>query len=101
MLRHKFNARPENDPIHGHFASQKEYKYFQELLLAQKSGDLLFFLRQTPFHLLGGVRYVVDFQEFWKNGEVRFTDVKGFKTAAYKMKKSMVEAAYPVKITEV
>lgn len=82
------------------FASKKEARYYQELCLARTSGQLLFFLRQVPFHLPGGVRYVVDFAEFWKNEPVRFVDVKGFPTATYKIKKKILEACYPVKIIE-
>jgi hypothetical protein len=100
VIRHKFNAvRTEIDGIK--FSSKREAKYYQDLLLARKSGDLLFFLRQVPFHLPGGVRYVVDFAEFWKEGEVRFTDVKGFKTPSYIAKRKMVEALYPIEIMEV
>lgn len=100
MIRHKYNAiRTEVSGVS--FSSKKEAKHYQELLLAQKSGDLLFFLRQTPFHLPGGVRYIVDFVEFWKDGEVRFVDVKGFKTAMYRVKKKLVEASYPIQVMEV
>lgn len=100
MIRHKFNAKPTvTDGIR--FASRREANYYQELLLAQKSGALLFFLRQVPLHLPGGVRYVVDFLEFWANGEARFTDVKGMKTPLYIAKRKMVEATYPIKILEV
>lgn len=99
-LRHKFNAIPtEVDGIR--FASKREARYFSQLQMARKSGELLFFLRQVPFHLPGGVRYVCDFAEFWKSGEVRFVDCKGFRTAGYKSKKRIVEATYPIKILEV
>lgn len=100
FLRHKFNAKPVNeDGIH--FASTKEYNYYKQLMLARQSGDLLFFLRQTPLHLPGNVKYVVDFVEFWKNGDVRFSDVKGMRTSIYLLKKKQVEALYPFQITEV
>lgn len=100
MIRHKFNAvRTEVDGVK--FSSKREARYFQQLQLAQKSGDLLFFLRQVPFHLAGGVRYVCDFAEFWKNGDVRFVDTKGFRTPMYKAKQKMVQATYPIKILEV
>lgn len=100
MIRHKYNAvRTEVDGVK--FASKKEAFYYGQLLLAQKSGDLLFFLRQTPLHIGGGVRYVVDFCEFWKSGEVRFVDCKGFATPMYKAKKKIVESLYPIKIIEV
>lgn len=99
MTWHKFHAqRTELNGIR--FSSRKEARYFGQLQLAQKAGDLLFFLRQVPFHLPGGIRYVCDFAEFWKSGEVRFVDVKGFATAQYRSKKKMVEALYPIKILE-
>ncbi len=99
MIWHKFHNVPtEIDGIR--FQSKKEARYYQDLLLAQKSGELLFHLRQTPFYLPGGIRYVVDFVEFWKNGETRFVDVKGHKTRTYLTKKRMVEALYPIKIIE-
>lgn len=99
-IRHKFNNVPtEVDGVK--FQSKKEARYYQDLLLAKRSGDLLFFLRQAPLHLPGGVRYVVDFIEFWKSNEVRFVDVKGVKTPMYKVKKRLVEATYPITIIEV
>lgn len=99
-IRHKFNAvRTEVDGVS--FSSKKEANYWRELQLAKQSQSLLFALRQVPFHLPGGVTYRVDFAEFWSNGEVRFVDVKGFKTREYINKKKQVEALYPVKIIEV
>lgn len=99
MVWHKFHA--QRTEVNGvKFSSKREAKYYSELQLAKKSGELLFFLRQVPFHLAGGVRYVCDFAEFWKNGEVRFVDTKGFKTPMYIAKKKMVESLYPVTITE-
>ncbi len=99
MIRHKFHARPtELDGIK--FASRKEADYYSNLLLLQKGGLLLFFLRQVPFHLPGGVKYVVDFAEFWADGSVQFVDVKGHKTESYKAKKRIVESLYPVTIVE-
>ena len=84
------------------FDSKKESLYYQKLKLAKQSGELLFFLRQVPFHLPGGVRYLLDFQEFWADGRVQFTDVKGYRTDKYLVKKKMVEDLYyPVQITEV
>lgn len=99
MIRHKFRNQPtEVDGVK--FQSKKEASYYQQLCLARRSGDLLFFLRQVPFHLPGGVRYVVDFVEFWKSGETRFVDVKGMRTAMYILKKKQVEALFPIQIIE-
>lgn len=99
MLRHKFKAKPcELDGIK--FASKKERRRYSELQLLAKAGDLLFFLRQVPIHLPGGVKYVCDFLIFWSDGSVTFEDVKGFKTDLYRSKKKIVEATYPIKIIE-
>lgn len=98
--RHKFNAvQTEVDNIK--FPSRREAEMYQKLKLLQKNGEVVFFLRQVPFHLTAGVKYVCDFQVFWKNGEVSFIDVKGMKTAVYKAKKKIVEEMYPITIEEV
>ena len=98
--RSKYRAEPTIvDGIR--FASKREAKYYQDLQLAKKSGELVYFLRQVPMHLPGNVKYLCDFVEFWKSGEVRFVDVKGFKTPMYRLKRKQVEALYPVKILEV
>lgn len=95
--RHKFNAVPTvHDGIR--FDSKKEGRYYEQLKLRIKAGEIVFFLRQVPFHLPGGVRYVVDFQEFHADGSVSFVDVKGMETESFKAKKRMVEAIYPVEI---
>ena len=100
MLRHKFHAkRTEVDNIK--FSSKKEAKRYNILKSLQNVGEVLFFLRQVPFHLPGNVKYVCDFLIFWANGEVTIEDVKGFKTESYKAKKKMVEALYPIEILEV
>jgi hypothetical protein len=100
VLKHKFRAIPtELDGIK--FASRKEAKRYRELELLKKSGELLFFLRQVPFHLAGNVKYVCDFLCFWKDDTVTIEDIKGIKTPMYILKKKQVEATYPVSITEV
>ena len=84
--KHKFHAKPtELDGIK--FPSKKEAKYYSELLLRQKAGEVVFFLRQIPFFLPGNVKYVCDFMEFNSDGTVHFIDTKGFKTSMYKTKK--------------
>lgn len=97
--RHKFNAK---DCWHDgmRFDSKLEGAYYRDLKLRQKTGEVIFFLRQVPFHLPGGVVYRVDFQEFHTDGSVHFIDVKGHKTESYKAKKRMVESSYPVEIEE-
>jgi len=100
VLKHKFRAIPtELDGIK--FASRKEARRYRELRLLEKSGELLFFLRQVPFHLPANVKYVCDFLCFWKDDTVTIEDVKGIKTPLYVLKKKQVEAIYPIEITEI
>ena len=82
------------------FQSRKEKEYYLQLKMLQKAGQVKFFLRQVPFELPGGVRYYLDFLEFWADGRVRFVDVKGYKTETYKIKKKQVEATYNIQIEE-
>ena len=96
---HKFRAKKtERDGMK--FPSKKEAAYYDALKLFQNNGELLFFLRQVPFHLPGNVKVVVDFVEFWADGTVNFIDVKGYKTPQYKRNKKLVEALYPIEIIE-
>jgi len=96
-MKHKFSAKSVKDDSHK-FSSKLEHRYYQQLLLRQRAGDIVFFLRQVPFHLPGGVKMVIDYQEFLSDGTVKFVEVKGFETPLYIAKKKMVEEIYPVTI---
>lgn len=96
-LKHKFMAKPVEDDGQW-FGSTLEWKYFKHLKILQQYGEVLFFLRQVPFHLPGGVKYVVDYQVFYTNGDVVFVDVKGLETDSFKFKVKIVEDIYPVVI---
>lgn len=94
---HKFKSqRTELDGIK--FDSKLEAKYYSHLKMLMAAGEIVFFLRQVPFHLPGGVTYRCDFQVFWSNGNVAFIDVKGMETKEFIMKKKLVESLYPVEI---
>jgi|ERR1700684_1387270 len=94
---HKFKSKPIVEDCH-HFPSTLEWKYFKHLQLLQKSGEVVFFLRQVPFHLPGGVKYVVDYQVFYSDGRCSFVDIKGFETSEFKIKQKIVQDLYPVEI---
>jgi len=97
ILKHKYGAvRVERNGFN--FDSKKEARYFDELQLRIKAKEVIFFLRQVPFHLPGKVVYRIDFQEFHSDGTVHFIDVKGFDTPMGKLKRKQVEHLYPVKI---
>ena len=92
------NVITEMDSIR--FQSKKEARYYAELKARVHLGEVSYFLRQIPILLTGGIRYRVDFIEFWTNGSVHYIDVKGHRTDVYKMKKKLVEAEYPILIEE-
>lgn len=96
--KHKFNAQPDNRDGQ-RFDSKLEASHYDRLCLLRGEGEILFFLRQVPFHLPGGVRFVVDFQVFWATGRVTFEDTKGFETETFKAKRRIVESLYPIEIT--
>jgi len=81
------------------FRSKKERNRYIELTALKDSGAC-WFLRQVPFYLPGGTKYVLDFLVFWKNGSVTFEDVKGKRTPMCIMKKKQVQALYPITILE-
>lgn len=96
-LRHKFGAvRCQSDGKK--FPSKLERNYYDQLCLRQKSGDIIFFLRQISFDLPGNVHYRADFQVFNKDGSVEFIDTKGKDTPLSVAKRKMVEALYPIQI---
>lgn len=99
-IKSKYKSRKtEVDGIR--FDSIKEANRYKELLILVRDGAVSHFLMQVPFLLDGGVKYRLDFLVFWNGEPPTYEDVKGFKTQVYKIKKKMVEARYPIKITEI
>ena len=45
-------------------------------------------------------KYICDFKVVRANGTVEYVDVKGFKTAMYRLKKKLVRAVYGIEIIE-
>lgn len=99
-IRHKYAAvATVTDGIR--FDSKKEARYYADLKLRRAAGEVVQFLRQVPFHLPGGVRYVCDFMEFHADGSVHFVDTKGVETADFKAKRRLVENLYAPIVIEV
>lgn len=99
-IYHKFKAKPTtSDNIK--FSSKLECKYYEQLKLRQRAGEVLFFLRQVPMSIPGNKKYVLDFLEFLSNGEVVFTEVKGMRIGLGELKMAIVEDIYPIKINVV
>lgn len=94
---HKFRSKKVvTDGIKFH--SILERNYYLYLKYRVSIGEVIFFLRQTPFHLPAGVKYLADFSVFYSDGSVEFIDVKGFVTATFKLKKRQLEHIYPVEL---
>jgi len=88
----KFDSRHEAD------------YYFGTLLPRYRAGELRILVRQAPFDLPGGVRYVADFLTVDTEGRVDVIDAKSEATRkipAYRIKKRQMRAVWDVEIREV
>lgn len=83
------------------FASKSEAGRYLELKSLRSGGAVRFFLRQVPFHLPGGTRYLLDFLVFWTDGHQSFEDVKGARTEVFKLKRRQVAELYGVEVQEI
>lgn len=93
------------------FASKKEAKYFQELLLRKKAGEVKDIELQPRYLLQEGfnkngqryrpIHYVADFLITYSNGKIEVVDCKGKKTQVYGLKKKLFEYRYNESIREV
>ncbi len=108
MTRNKYNAvKTVVDGIT--FDSKKEAKRYAELKLLEKAGEISGLLLQPPFKIeINGVKictYIADFQyvSHFKHEDDKFVveDVKGVKTAIYRLKKKLVKAVYDIDIVEI
>jgi hypothetical protein len=100
QAKHKYHAIA-TEVDNQKFTSKLEASYFKYLQLLVKAGEVVFFLRQVPFHLKCGAKYVCDFQVFYTDGRIEFIDPKGVLTQEFSLKKKMVECEYPVVIKTV
>jgi len=100
----KFGAKPVwIDEIR--FASKAEGSRFVCLKRLQEAGVIrgLELQPRFPFEMGGELMftYAADFVYENVNGEVIIEDVKGVRTAVYKLKKRIVQKHYGIKITEI
>lgn len=78
--------------------SIKHANYHNKLVMARKAGALNFFLREVSFDLVDGIKHRLDFLEFWRNGNIKFVEVKGRDLALGKLKRKQVEENYGITI---
>ena len=80
------------------FDSKLEAAYYSHLKILQRIGEVKFWLLQVPFLIPGGKKYLCDFLVFYTDGSYKFIDVKGIETQLFKLKKSIIEELYCIKI---
>lgn len=98
----KYSARKTE--VDGYlFDSQAEAVRYGELKMLEKNGDI----RQLEIHpiyplIVNGkkiCKYEADFQ-YLEKGKTVVEDVKGFRTAVYRLKKKLMKAVYNIDILE-
>src|SRR5690625_5059460 len=110
MGRQRSKYRNKKVQLDGHtFDSKAEARYYQQLKLMERAGEILFFRLQPRYRLLDGfekhgkkhrpVDYVADFEIHHKDGSIEVVDVKGMKTDVFRMKEKMFHKKYPHKLT--
>ncbi len=104
MRRNKYNARKTLvDGIY--FDSIAESHRYIDLKFLQKAGEIKSLETQVPFlFTLNGkkiFKYYADFTYTTKEGIYKIEDVKGMKTAIYRLKKKLIEAQSNIVITEI
>jgi|SRR5699024_8827644 len=91
------------------FDSHLEAKYYKELKLRKKAGDILFFRLQPKYLLQPSfikdgtkyrkIEYIADFEVHHLDGSIEVVDVKGVKTNVFRIKEKMFHKRYPHKLT--
>lgn len=96
---HKYGAKQTE--VDGHiFPSKAEAKRYIELKLLERAGQISNLRLQPKYEILPkfksnqAIHYIGDF-EYIENGKKVVEDVKGVKTAVYRLKKKMFEYKYP------
>lgn len=96
--------------VDGHtFDSKAEARYYNQLKLLQRAGDIEFFRLQPryqvqePFEKDGkkhqAIHYIADFEIHHKDGSIEVVDVKGTLTQVFRIKEKMFHKRFPHKLT--
>jgi hypothetical protein len=87
------------------FHSKKEAGRYGELKLLERAGYITNLQLQKPFDLIvNGVylgKYISDFAYLDQQGREVIEDVKGVKTAVYRLKAKLMVAVHGVRVTEI
>lgn len=104
------NVKTEADGIL--FDSKAEAQRWLELRILEHSGMITRLRRQVPFVLIKGTvwsdgkkhrdtKYIADFYYIDEDGRIVVEDVKGYRTAVYKLKREIMKDVYGIEIKEV
>lgn len=104
----KYRNRRVN--LDGHtFDSKAEARYYSQLKLRKRAGDVKGFKLQPRYRLQDGfdkngvrhrsIDYVADFEIHHNDGSIEVVDVKGYKTQVFRIKQKMFEKKYPYKLS--
>lgn len=96
--------------LDGHtFDSKAEARYYSELKLRQKAGEINFFELQPKYTVHHGfekngvkfrpIIYIADFEIHHRDGSIEVVDVKGVQTQVFKMKEKLFNKKFPHKLT--
>jgi hypothetical protein len=104
-MANKFGARSVVTAEGLRFDSQREYARWRELQLLQQAGVIEHLVRQFPYflHARNGEQAVATYRAdfvYLKDGSLVVEDVKGVKTAMYKLKRKWMKAEYGIEILE-
>lgn len=80
------------------FDSRLEWRCFEWLKARHLAGEVLWFTRQVPFALEGGVVYRCDFLAALALGGVEVIDAKGHEPQASRNKRKQVQARYGIEV---
>ena len=86
------------------FDSRHEARVYEELMLRWMAKEVRVVMRQAPFDLPGGIRYIADFAVIEADGRFRVLDAKSEatrKNRVYINKKKQMKAVWGIEIEEV
>ena len=100
----KYHAKKIKTPD-GTFDSKAEYRRWCELKLLEKAGEITHLTRQPKFPIYLFKRkpvctYIADFR-YCRDGRDVVEDVKGVRTAIYRLKAKLLAETHGIEITEV
>ena len=99
VVKHKYGAKPCYIGAK-RFRSKLEKSAYLILRAYMEKGDILFFLRETPFELSDDTikKHKVDFMVFFKSGDVACLESKGVDTESGKLRRKLTEGQYGIEI---